>query len=297
MPQETDASEEFNLKQRLITAGGGLAVLVVAILFFNTWLLNFLAAFICVVAVYELLDTAGFSQYRLLIIVSMLYCVKLLFLNFYPIVVCFFPGSILYIILGFCYLLIRHEALSVNGLCYCFLTTILVALSFYSLLKMRDESTSQLGLFYMILTFGSAWWSDSGAYFVGTFFGKHKLCPAISAKKTIEGFIGGIVTAIFCNLLICWIFVVIADTIVPLGYFTQQLQVNFWRIAMVSPILSLLGVLGDLSASIIKRQNGVKDFGTIMPGHGGIMDRFDSMIFISPVVFWIFRNFPLVVLI
>lgn len=297
MPLETDASEEFNLKQRLITAGVGLAVLVVAFLFFDTLLLNCLGALICALAVYELLQAAGLDQYRLLVIVSTIYCVELLFLNTHSAAIFFVPASIIYVIFGFCYLLARHNTLSINSLSYCFFTTILLSLSFYSILEIRDESTSQLGLFYLIVVFGSAWWSDSGAYFVGVFFGKHKLCPAISPNKTIEGLMGGVIAAILGNLFACWIYLAITNAIVPFGYFTHRLQICFWLVAVVSPILSLLGVLGDLSASIIKRQNGVKDFGTIMPGHGGIMDRFDSVLFISPVVFWIFRTIPLATLI
>ena len=73
-----------------------------------------------------------------------------------------------------------------------------------------------------------------------------------------------------------------------------MVEVHLVRILLVTPVLSLLGVLGDLSASVIKRQNGIKDFGNIMPGHGGIMDRFDSVLFISPVMFLIFKFFPLI---
>lgn len=287
------ASEEFDLKQRLITAGVGLAVLVVAFVFFDTLLLNCLGAFISALAVYELFQIAGLHRYRLLLLVSMIYSVELLFLNTHSAAMFFVPASIIYVIFGFCYLLARHHTLSINHLCYCFVTTILVSLSFYSLVQIRDESTPQLGLFYLIVIFGSAWWSDSGAYFVGIFWGRHKLCPAISPQKTIEGLLGGIGTAILGNVMSCGIYLAVANAIVPFGYFTNKLQISFGLIIAISPLLSFLGILGDLSASIIKRQNGVKDFGMIMPGHGGIMDRFDSVLFISPVVFWIFRNFPL----
>ncbi len=282
------------MKQRITSAIAGLSVLVVAILFFDTLLVNCLAALICVLAVFELFNAAGLTRYRMLAGVSALYCVMLLFLNTRPVSLLFLPLSLFYVVFCFCYLLAEHESLNVRDLCYCFLTTILVAMSFYSLMQMRDESTPQLGLFYLILSFGSAWWSDSGAYFVGTFLGKHKLCPTISPKKTVEGLVGGILTAVVFNLLVCWVFVSISNTIVPYGYFVDEVQINFLAVALLTPVLSMLGVLGDLSASVIKRQCGIKDFGHIMPGHGGIMDRFDSVLFISPVIFLIFRVFPLI---
>ncbi len=283
------------MKQRIITAVVGLLVLVVAILFFDTLLVNCLAAFICVMAVFELFNAAGLIRHSLLAGISALYCVMLLFLNTDPVSMLFLPLTLFYVVFGFCYLLAKHDTLAVGELCYCFLTTILVAMSFYCLIQIRDESTPQVSLFYLILSFGSAWWADSGAYFVGTFWGRHKLCPTVSPKKTVEGLIGGIVVAVLCNLLLCKIFQSICSAIVPYGYFTDRVQINFLGVAVLTPALALLGVLGDLSASIIKRQYGIKDFGHIMPGHGGIMDRFDSVLFISPVVFLIFRIWPLIV--
>ena len=282
------------MKQRIISAMVGLSVLLVAILFFDTLLVNCLAALICVMAVFELFNAARLTHYRMLAGASALYCVMLVFLGTQPVSTLFLPLSLFYVVFCFCYLLREHTSLDIRDLCYCFLTTLLVAMSFYSLMQIRDESTPQLGLFYLVLSFGSAWWADGGAYFVGTFLGKHKLCPTISPKKTIEGLVGGILSAVVFNLLTCWIFVQISRHIVPFGYFVDAIQVNFGAVALLTPPLALLGVLGDLSASVIKRQCGIKDFGHIMPGHGGVMDRFDSVLFISPVVFLIFRACPLI---
>ena len=146
----------------------------------------------------------------------------------------------------------------------------------------------------MLLVFGSAWWADSGAYFVGTFFGKRKLCPAISPKKTVEGLIGGVVTAVLGNALVCVAFQLFCSWVVPWGYIRSAVTINSPAVMLVTPFATLLGVLGDLSASIIKRQCGIKDFGNIMPGHGGAMDRFDSVLFISPLFYFIFNIYPLI---
>lgn len=125
-----------------------------------------------------------------------------------------------------------------------------------------------------MLTLCGAWLADSGAYFVGTFLGRHKLCPNISPKKTVEGVIGGVIT----NGLI---FVLLG-----LGYTkliaTGDVSANYILLFVLGMICALLGLLGDLSASLLKRQTGIKDYGNIMPGHGGVMDRFDSVLFVAP---------------
>jgi phosphatidate cytidylyltransferase len=132
----------------------------------------------------------------------------------------------------------------------------------------------KFGMMYVILALCAAWISDTGAYFTGTFFGSRKLCPEISPKKTVEGFIGGIAADIVVMLLASLIFGLIAGV-----------HVNFLWLMFTAAVCSVSGVLGDLSASLIKRQRGIKDFGNIMPGHGGVMDRFDSALFTIPVFF------------
>lgn len=285
------------MKQRFITAMAGILVLIFALCFYDTLVVNCLAAFICGVAVLELLSAAGLTKYRMLSTISIFFSAFLMFVNAGNMMAYMSVFSIAYVIFCFAYLLNKHDRMNIKELCYCILITLLVTLSFYMLITIRDRSTAQLGMFYLMIAFGSAWWSDTGAYFAGTFLGKHKLCPNISPKKTVEGLIGGIFTAILGNLLVATAFVWASNMLVPTGYFVKHMEINIWLIIAVTPFLSLLGVLGDLSASIIKRQYGIKDFGNIMPGHGGIMDRFDSVLFISPAVFLIFRFFPLVSLI
>lgn len=285
------------MKQRLISSVVGILVLLFALWFFDTLVVNCFAAFICGVAVLELLNAAGLTKHRLLSAVSIIFSGLLMFINAGSLMAYMSVFSTAYAVFCFAYLLHKHDSINIKEICYCLLITLLVTLSFFMLLAIRDHSTAQVGMFYLLIAFGSAWWSDTGAYFAGTFFGKHKLCPGISPKKTVEGMIGGIFAAVLGNLLVSVIFVWASNILVPMGYFVSHLQVNIVAIALFTPLLSLMGVLGDLSASVIKRQNGIKDFGNIMPGHGGIMDRFDSVLFISPVVFLIFRFFPLVTLI
>ncbi|MCY6958263.1 phosphatidate cytidylyltransferase [Clostridium brassicae] len=130
------------------------------------------------------------------------------------------------------------------------------------------------GNYLVWLIFISSWLCDTSAYYVGKYFGKNKLCPRISPKKTIEGSIGGLLgSTISCGLY--GAFIISKGVNIPLY--------NFYLIGI---ICGVLGQFGDLVASSIKRHTGVKDFGDVIPGHGGILDRFDSILFASAVVYY-----------
>lgn len=133
-------------------------------------------------------------------------------------------------------------------------------------------ATREAGIAYIILALVIVWSTDSGAYFVGRKLGKHKLWPEISPKKTIEGFVGGIIIAVIATIIF--------------QYFAQ-LDVNYALLLVVAVVASIIGQLGDLVESAIKRHYGVKDSGKILPGHGGILDRFDSLIFVLPLLHFI----------
>ncbi len=132
----------------------------------------------------------------------------------------------------------------------------------------------------VLLPFLFAWITDSGAYFTGRAFGKHKLAPHLSPKKTVEGSLGGIISCILCSLLYIWIL----NTIFSYSIFDEH---NYLYITIISVIASIVSQFGDLALSAIKRDFGIKDYGNILPGHGGILDRFDSTLFAAPVVYYI----------
>ncbi|MBR5115852.1 MAG: phosphatidate cytidylyltransferase [Lachnospiraceae bacterium] len=122
-----------------------------------------------------------------------------------------------------------------------------------------------------------AWISDTFAYFTGRFLGKHKLTPILSPKKTVEGAAGGVVGSLLAGL--------IYGAIVGHHMGDYQLILVF---VIITPIGSVIAQLGDLVASGIKRDHGIKDFGKCIPGHGGIMDRFDSVILITPMIYFLY---------
>lgn len=142
--------------------------------------------------------------------------------------------------------------------------------------------TETHGLFFILFVFCSAWLTDVFAYFTGSFLGKHKLCPKISPKKTVEGAIGGVVGCILCNTAMYAIF----ENLI----FENPVN-NYLAIILMSAVLSAVSMCGDLAASVVKRNCGIKDFGNLVPGHGGVMDRFDSETFVLVVFYAIFNIF------
>jgi phosphatidate cytidylyltransferase len=143
------------------------------------------------------------------------------------------------------------------------------------------------GLYNVILCLIGAWLGDSGAYFVGRKFGKHQLSPKISPKKTVEGAVGGVVTVAVIFILFTYAYQLFCIHVRPGAV---VLHPNYLLITILGIICGILGIIGDLSASIIKRSAGIKDFGNIMPGHGGLMDRFDSVLFVAPFMATIFTS-------
>jgi phosphatidate cytidylyltransferase len=137
------------------------------------------------------------------------------------------------------------------------------------------------GRFLVLIPFIVAFLTDGGAYFTGVFFGKHHPFPAVSPKKTTEGCIGGIVT--------CVAAVAIFGVVL---YSAAGITVNFWAMALYGLVGGIVTELGDLAFSLIKREFGIKDYGNLIPGHGGMLDRFDSMVFAAPVINLMVDLFP-----
>jgi phosphatidate cytidylyltransferase len=156
---------------------------------------------------------------------------------------------------------------------------ITVSMTSLSLLRYFDR---ECGVWMVVLAFMIAWATDTFAFATGKLFGKHKLIPEISPKKTIEGSVGGVVVCI----IFCFVYGFGLDLIF------ENITVDYLVLGLCALILSLVSQLGDLIASLLKREHGVKDYGTIFPGHGGIMDRFDSVFAISTILLIVCILFP-----
>ncbi|MGG4266858.1 phosphatidate cytidylyltransferase [Peribacillus simplex] len=147
------------------------------------------------------------------------------------------------------------------------ISVLYLGMGFYFLFETRNSLG--LGLIYILLILFTIWATDSGAYFIGKSFGKRKLWPEISPNKTVEGFIGGLFSAMVVGVLF---------------YFLSSLDYTLLQLLLISLIIGVFGQLGDLVQSAYKRHYGVKDSGKLLPGHGGILDRLDSLIFILPIL-------------
>lgn len=149
---------------------------------------------------------------------------------------------------------------------------IIYVVIFFSFIVLINEK--HFGNYLIWLVFISSWGCDTTAYYSGKLFGKRKLCPEISPKKTIEGSIGGMIGAI------------IGCTIFGLYVISKGFNFSLFNFSLIGALCGIFGQLGDLVASSIKRFAGVKDYSKLIPGHGGILDRFDSILFSSVVVYY-----------
>ncbi len=144
--------------------------------------------------------------------------------------------------------------------------------------KIRDMKD---GGYFVVLCFICSWGNDTLAYCVGRLFGKHKMSPKLSPKKSIEGLFGGIIGAGILGILY--------------GLFLknqiQNTDMILVKLFFVGALGAIPAVIGDLAASGIKRNNDIKDYGTLIPGHGGVLDRFDSMIFTAPIIYFLLEFF------
>lgn len=273
------------MKTRIISALVALVLLMVALIGFNSIVFEIAISIISVMIVYELLYNTEIVKDKILVTAA------LLISGSTPLVFLYigreFLLCIMFIYLAFVmlYFLKVYESVKIQNLLAMFMVSVLVPVDLSIFLMFRERFKYE-AIFYVWLALIGAWISDSGAYFAGTLFGKHKLSPKLSPKKTVEGFIGGLVSALLGYLLVAF---VMSKTIPLTNPDVKMFEVNYLLLALIAPICSSAGVLGDLFASAIKRQTGIKDYGNIMPGHGGVMDRFDSVLFVTPTLYFILQ--------
>ena len=193
----------------------------------------------------------------------------------------FFGFLTAYVIILSVMAVLFNKKISFNDVCHMIFATLYITSTIVFLLLIRKKDDS--GLMCLVLVFAIAWVTDTSAYFGGRFFGKHKLIPAISPKKTVEGAIGGVVGAVVIG---CGIYALVMK-------YVFAYNINYISLFALGVIGAVAAQFGDLIASLIKRSCNVKDFGSIMPGHGGILDRFDSVLLVAVVVYFFLEKFPI----
>lgn len=271
------------MKTRIISALVGLVLLVAVLCLFETVAVDIAVAALSVMAVYEMINAVGLSKKKVFTAVCIAFAA--LFSSAYYQTFFSFAGytEFLFGMVILIMVLSDHKEIKVTDAAFAFFFALFIPKAFSVLLVFRSYG-KPVSLFLVMLSLGVAWLNDTCAYFSGYFFGKHKLCPEISPKKTVEGAIGGVLG----DALLCCVFALVFGMIT--GY-----SINWFSLAIFLPIGAVAAILGDLCASIIKREFGIKDYGKIMPGHGGVMDRFDSWIFVAPILYIWNIYFPFIV--
>ena len=275
------------MKTRVITAVVGLAVLAAVLAFFDTIVFDFVLSAICLLAIHEVFSAMGFGKKQWYLYAAAVPFTLLVMLTS--------SQSVRALILPFCFLLvlflnvcqIAHvQTLDFGKLSgYVYFSGVIV-FCFYSLIHLKRclpfAQYRYDAIYFILLILCFAWGGDTAAYFAGRAFGKHKLAPIVSPHKTVAGAIGGIFGSVLAGVVLTLVYSFLSASH---NVITIQVQPRHYAILVVmGAIASVLGILGDLFASSVKRQVGIKDYGTIFPGHGGILDRFDSVMFIAPFV-------------
>ena len=266
--------------KRILTAIVAIALLLPVLYFSDTVIFPVVIALCTLIGVFEMLRCTGLLRHFLLSIPSFLLsaCFPLLSWyymtsgkdNFQEIAVLTVTGMAFYL---FAVLTFSHGKLHLNEISITFLTVFYIIAAFTALVTLRYRTTD--GKYLYLICFIGAWVTDTFAYFCGRFFGKHKLIPEVSPKKTIEGSIGGILFCVAAMALYGWVVQKHSGgTVVP----------NYLVLCLSGVAISLVSQVGDLLMSVVKRTYGIKDYGKLFPGHGGILDRFDSVMAVAIVL-------------
>lgn len=280
------------MKQRVITAVVLLALLAVVVWQINTPVLVLVIAFLAAVAANEIMRCARVENTFIRVVATGYAACVPFFASAKALtpwvseavwgkVIGAVPGVVYLIALvlvlllamlkGYAYTTFEDVAVSVFA-------GALVPFGFSVFIRLRDMfQIEQFGIYLIFYGLICALATDSGAQLAGMAFGKHKMSPNISPKKTVEGAIGGLIFSLILNAVAMILYNRLAD------FKMDEFAVTV-LLAACLPV-SFLGMMGDLSASVLKRNFGVKDFGKIFPGHGGVMDRFDSSMFTLPVTY------------
>lgn len=259
------------MKKRVVTAAILIPVLVLVVLVAPKVVAAVVWGLMMMAGVYELLYSTGLVRHPRMVIYSALMAFAVSLWSHY--------GAnqgvgllmlLVFWILLFSELMANHVKISLEMVLCCFFAGAVAPYLLSALIRILAASS---GRYLIPIPFVVAFLSDAGAYFTGNLIGKHKLAPVVSPNKTVEGVVGGLLSAVAGML--------IYGVLLQLVF---RFRVNYGAALLYGLLGSAVGVFGDLSFSMIKRLSGLKDFGTLIPGHGGFYDRFDSMVTVAPLM-------------
>lgn len=269
------------MKTRIIAALVLLPLLILLLFWAPLWVCALVAGLLSAVASYELLARTGLLKHVRLNVYSALMAFGVSMWSYfqwnYGVILL---AVLIFYILVFGEMMIAHLHLHIKDAALCFLSGIVLPFLLTSLVRIL---CMEQGRILICIPFIMAFMSDAGAYFIGVFFGKHKLCPRISPKKSVEGLIGGVVIGTLSLLL----YGLIVNFFFDLG-------LRYVSLMIYGMIGTMASAFGDLCLSVIKRQTGIKDYGNLIPGHGGVLDRLDSVLIAAPLTEALLLILPMV---
>ena len=259
------------MKLRIIAALVLIPVLLAVLYIAPPVLMAILVGAVCAIGAYELMVGTGLVKHMRLIFYSVIMAFTVPILTYFVKESAWFTlAAFVFVALLFAELLVSKAKIRFERLCICIAAGIIIPFLLSALVRLMGDGTDRR---VILLPFLLAFMADTGAYFIGCSFGRHKLAPVISPNKSIEGLIGGVLFAVVGMLLYCLILDLAFDS-----------RVNYLFAVTYGIIGAFAGTFGDLTFSAIKRQTGIKDYGNLIPGHGGALDRFDSVIIVAPLV-------------
>jgi len=260
------------MKTRIISAAVLVPILLLLVLAAPKMFSAVIFAVLMAIGSYELLYCTGLVKQPRFVVYSSIMAFAVVMWSYAGAVHAYLLlGLMVFTLLMFLEMMMDHVRVRIEMLGLCYLAGAVVPFLLSSLIRILNMNT---GRYVILIPFVVAFLSDAGAYFVGLKFGRHKLAPVVSPNKTIEGALGGFVTAMVGMLL----YVLIIDI------FFQEFTVKYGMALLYGLLGAVAGMFGDLCFSIIKRQTGIKDYGNLIPGHGGVLDRFDSLVMVAPLM-------------
>ena len=261
---------------RVISAVVALGILFPVIVFSHTWALPLAAALVGCICLFEMFGCLKVRRNLWICIPFYLVAVFAPFAMRYMqdrtlMLACFGACVGVLALIMLTVSVFSHRKIPTSQSSTVYMTGLYIIAAYTSMVYVRDSSDK--GLFLLIMMFAAPWVTDTFAYLFGRKLGKHKLLPDVSPKKSIEGSIAGIIG---CTLVILIYAFVCAKV--------WNVQCNYLLLAVLGVLLSIVGQIGDLAMSVIKREYNIKDYGKIMPGHGGALDRFDSVLAVAIVL-------------
>ena len=277
------------MKTRVLFGVVGFAFVLLALYVFPAIVLELAVAALCVLATYEVLGATRLVTNRLELLLCLLVSLGLAIGHFtvLPVSLSAVVQGLIFVLLvgSFAIELKFHDSMRAAQVTWGFFGALVVPYLMLSLVRIFQmdfqpvgETNFHVGQFIVLLPLLAAWGADTCALFAGMLFGKHKLAPVVSPKKTVEGAVGGVVGGAVLVLIAALIMNALMGREMPV-----------WAALVLGAAGAVLGEVGDLSFSVIKRQTGIKDYGHIFPGHGGVLDRFDSVLFVAPFAEILFR--------